>query len=119
MGLIGGLILKHLPGFITGVALFGALAYVEGLRLEVSHDKRALTVAQANLKTVSGQLEDQNKAVIALQAAGDAKTRAANAALAAIQAQDKSLSQKLHSISVTKAGTDQCKSSDALILGSL
>lgn len=124
--LIGGFVLKNLPAILIAGLLTGALGYVEVLRLEVAHDKKviaadkvALATCVHNTSTLEAAVKAQNAATLAVSAE-QARTQAAAAkALQQAKAARVTVSKQVAAIAAAKAGTDQCKSADQLILGSL
>lgn len=126
MSIIGSFILKNLPGIAMSLVIAGAVGYVGVLRLEVSHDKKviaadkaALATCKQNTATLEAAVKAQNAATQAVSAE-QARTQAAAAkALQQAQAARVTVSKQVAAIAAAKAGTDQCKSADQLILGSL
>lgn len=126
MGIIGAWALKNLSAIAMGLVITGALGYVEVLRLEVSHDKRVIAADKITIRAAKLDIADLEKSIdqqnAATQALGveQARTQAAAAkALAQAQAARVTVSKQVAQIAAAKSGTDQCKSADQLILGSL
>lgn len=73
-------------------------------------------VSISNLKASVSQ---QNQAITELARAGDEQTARANLALRSAKAQTQAAKARVSEILAAKAGADQCKSADEIILGSV
>lgn len=119
MGLILKLFLSHAGAFMVGGLVLAGVIYVEGLRLEVSHDKRVIAADTAEIKTLGADIGRQNAATEAVAAEGRRTQAAAAKALQHAYLGRNAMEKELASLRAAKPGVDQCQSADQLILQSL
>ena len=82
MSIILGFLTSNWKAILIGIVLLGGVAYVEGLRVEVSHQATEITTLKADNKTLTDNNTKLEGAITVSNKALDASDKAAKAAAA-------------------------------------